>query len=79
VAAGGVQVPADGAPIVLMADRQATGGYATIAVVASADLGPVAQLLPGSSISFARATVEEAAEAARRREEYLAILEAGLR
>jgi antagonist of KipI len=58
-----------------MADRQATGGYAKIAVVVSADLGRAAQLAPGSTVSFVRATVEEAEEAAVRREEYLARLD----
>jgi antagonist of KipI len=79
VVAGGVQVPGDGAPIVLLADRQATGGYALIAVVASADLAPLAQLAPGSTLSFSRATVDEALAAARRREEFLATIEAGAR
>jgi antagonist of KipI len=75
VAAGGVQVPADGLPIVLMADRQATGGYATIAVVASVDLARLAQAAPGSTVSFARTTVEEAVAAARRREDFLSTIE----
>jgi len=77
VVAGGVQVPGDGTPIVLLADRQATGGYALIAVVASADLAPLAQLAPGSTLSFSRATVDEALAAARQREEFLATIEAG--
>jgi biotin-dependent carboxylase-like uncharacterized protein len=49
---GTVQVPADGAPIVLMADRQTTGGYPKIAQVASVDLPVLAQTAPGSTIRF---------------------------
>lgn len=49
---GTVQVPADGAPIVLMADRQTTGGYTRVACVISADLGLMAQLRPGDWVAF---------------------------
>jgi antagonist of KipI len=79
VAAGSVQVPGDGAPIVLLADRQATGGYAVIAAVVSADLATLAQLAPGSSVSFSRTTADEAVAAARQRESFLATIEASTR
>ncbi len=46
---GAVQIPPDGQPIVLMADRQTTGGYPKIGVVSSADLPLLAQCEPGSS------------------------------
>ena len=49
---GAVQVPSDGNPIVLLADRQPTGGYAKIASVISADLPTVVQRPPGSEIAF---------------------------
>ncbi|WP_455826300.1 5-oxoprolinase subunit C family protein [Pseudomonas graminis] len=49
---GTVQVPAGGQPIVLMADRQTTGGYPRIAQVASVDLPALAQLMPGDEIRF---------------------------
>ncbi|NVZ71705.1 biotin-dependent carboxyltransferase family protein [Pseudomonas costantinii] len=52
VAFGTVQVPAGGQPIVLMADRQTTGGYPRIAQVASVDLPKLAQLMPGDGIRF---------------------------
>jgi antagonist of KipI len=61
---GLVQVPPDGQPIVLMADRQTTGGYARIATVASVDVPRIAQLLPGGIVRFRRVTVDEAREAA---------------
>jgi antagonist of KipI len=52
VTAGTVQVPPDGYPIVLMADRQTTGGYPRIAQVAEADMPVLAQLRPGETVRF---------------------------
>lgn len=52
VFAGVVQVPPDGAPILLMADAQPTGGYPIIAVVIAPDLPLAAQLLPGDTLRF---------------------------
>ena len=49
---GSVQVPPDGRPIVLMADRQTTGGYPKIAEVIGADLPRLAQRRPGEVIRF---------------------------
>ncbi len=60
VAFGTVQVPPDGQPIVLMADRQTTGGYPRIAAIASVDLPRLAQAVPGEAIGFAAITLEEA-------------------
>ncbi len=54
VVAGAVQIPSGGAPIILLAEHQATGGYPVIATVISADLGLVAQRLPGERLRFAR-------------------------
>jgi len=62
VAFGTVQVPPDGNPIVLMADRQATGGYPKIADVASVDLPALAQLMPNQRVRFAPVSVEESQE-----------------
>ncbi|MFQ5992104.1 MAG: biotin-dependent carboxyltransferase family protein [Nitrospiraceae bacterium] len=58
--AGAVQVPPNQQPILLMADRQTTGGYPKIAVVISADLPLAAQLVPGDRIGFAVVDFEEA-------------------
>ena len=58
---GTVQVPPDGQPIVLMADRQSAGGYPKIGYVASADLPSMAQRLPGDDVRF-EAITQEAAE-----------------
>lgn len=60
VADGVVQVPAGGAPIVLLPSRQTVGGYPRIAVVATVDLGRLAQLAPGKAIRFEEITVAEA-------------------
>ena len=61
VVAGAIQVPRGGAPIVLLADHQTTGGYPVIATVVDADLGIVAQAAPGESLRFERVTPEDAA------------------
>ena len=45
---GSIQIPGSGRPIILMADRQTTGGYVKIATVISVDLPLIAQALPGS-------------------------------
>jgi biotin-dependent carboxylase-like uncharacterized protein len=65
VVAGAVQVPRGGAPIVLLADHQTTGGYPIIATVIAADLGKVAQALPGESLRFYRVERDDALEALR--------------
>lgn len=49
---GGVQVPPDGRPVVLLADHPTTGGYPVAAVVRAADLAAVAQLRPGDALRF---------------------------
>ena len=60
---GAIQVPADGNPIILMADRQTTGGYAKIGQVALVDLPRLAQMRPGDKICFAWTTLTEAEKA----------------
>jgi KipI family sensor histidine kinase inhibitor len=55
VAAGALQVPHGGKPILLLADHPVTGGYPVIATVLSADIGLAAQLRPGSKLRFALA------------------------
>ncbi|MGR3762583.1 5-oxoprolinase subunit C family protein [Rossellomorea sp. NS-SX7] len=60
VAFGTIQVPSDGNPIILLADRQTTGGYPRIGQIASIDLPLIAQTKPGEELSFTRITLEEA-------------------
>ena len=63
IAYGSVQIPASGTPIIMMADRQTTGGYAKIATVITADLYKIAQARPGSGIRFRAVTEKEAVAA----------------
>jgi biotin-dependent carboxylase-like uncharacterized protein len=65
VAPGSIQIPGSGEPIVLLADRQTTGGYPKIATVISADLPALGRLPAGATIGFEPVDVA-AAEAARR-------------
>lgn len=57
---GTIQVPSNGQPIILMADRQTTGGYPKIGQVISADLPRLAQLQPGNKIQFEIVSIDKA-------------------
>lgn len=63
---GGIQVPSSGELILLMADRQTTGGYPQIATVITADLPLAGQLAPGDWVEFAICTRGEAVAALNR-------------
>ncbi|HZP60155.1 MAG TPA: biotin-dependent carboxyltransferase family protein [Opitutaceae bacterium] len=78
LAAGAVQVPPDGQPIVLMADAQTLGGYPKIAHVISVDLPLLAQLRPGDTVQFGEVPMEEARRLWLAREHILALLREGL-
>lgn len=78
VAFGSVQVPPDGQPIVLLADRPTLGGYPKMAQVITADRGVVAQLRPGDRVRFMPVGLVEAHAALRRQESALAQLRAGV-
>jgi len=60
IPAGAVQVPGDGLPIVLLADRQTTGGYVKIATVSTVDLPKLAQAEMGHRVRFLQVSQEEA-------------------
>jgi antagonist of KipI len=60
VAFGTVQLPPNGEPIVLMAERQTTGGYPRVGEVATVDLPLVAQLRPGDRVRFRPVSLERA-------------------
>lgn len=75
---GAVQVPGEGLPILLLADRQTTGGYPKIATAIGPDVAALAQARPGESVRFVRVTVEEAHAAAREAAESLTRLEAAI-
>ena len=59
---GGVEVTGTGSPIVMLADRQTTGGYVKPFVVATAALGWLAQRRPGDSVRFHMCSLDEARE-----------------
>ncbi|CAO4164319.1 5-oxoprolinase subunit C family protein [Methylorubrum populi] len=77
--AGSVQVPGSGRPIVLLADRQTTGGYPKIATVISVDLRRIAQRRPGETLRFEAVDLAAATRLARARRAQLAGLSARLR
>lgn len=57
---GGIQVPGERQPIVLLVDRQTTGGYTKIATVIGVDIGAIGQTRPGHRIRFRQVTLAEA-------------------
>ena len=67
---GGVQIPADGRPIILLVE-QTVGGYAKIATVITPDLDLVAQARPGDRFRFRRIGLSEAHQAHREYHERL--------
>jgi len=60
IAYGSIQVPSQGQPIVLLSDRQTTGGYTKIATVIGADIPKFVQRKPGEKVIFEAVSVEEA-------------------
>ncbi|MGH6936519.1 MAG: biotin-dependent carboxyltransferase family protein, partial [Methylocella sp.] len=72
VALGAIQVAGDKKPLVLMADRQPTGGYPKLGHVARADIGRLAQMRPGETCRFRAVSVADARVALLRREEEIA-------
>lgn len=73
IALGAIQVPGDGQPIVLLVDRQSTGGYTKVATVGSFDIGRIGQVKPGQRVRFRAVDVPEAH---RLRREWQAVLAA---
>jgi len=71
-APGSIQVPGNGLPIILLADRQTTGGYPKIATVISADLPALGRMTPGAKVSFAAVDIETAESAGRQLAAYIA-------
>jgi biotin-dependent carboxylase-like uncharacterized protein len=68
---GAVQVPADGQPIILLADRGTAGGYAKVATVIGPDVSRLGQAMPGDTLTFKSVTVEEAHSILREQEDVL--------
>ena len=59
---GSVQVPVNGQPIILLADRGTTGGYAKLGTVITADHSKLAQMIPGNTVIFKKIGVNEAVD-----------------
>ena len=78
VACGSVQVPPDGQPIVLLAERQTIGGYPQIAHVVSVDLPKLARAWPGTQVVFREITREQAVALQRQEEQDFKWLQTGL-
>lgn len=78
VVAGSVQVPPDGTPIILLAERQTLGGYPQIAHVISADLPALGRAWPGTALRFREVTLDEARDAWDSLQQELALLRTGL-
>lgn len=72
---GTIQLPPNGQPIILMADRQTTGGYPKIAQVITADLHRLAQLRPMQILQFECVTMDQAEDAYIKHEQQLRLLE----
>ena len=79
VALGAIQIAGDQAPLVLMADRQPTGGYPKLGHVILADIGRLAQMRPGEVCRFRRASLDEARAALREMDQAIATTTARLR
>ena len=63
IAFGAIQVPSSGQPIIMLGDRQTTGGYTKIANVISADFRILAQLKQGDKVRFEKVSVKAAQDA----------------
>lgn len=60
ISLGSIQVPTNGKPIIMLSDRQSTGGYAKIGTVISVDLSKIAQSQPGMKIRFIQVSLDTA-------------------
>lgn len=75
---GTIQVPSNGQPIILMVDRQTTGGYPKIGQVISVDLPCLAQMQPNSNIQFKKVSLEQAEVELIKQEQLLRKLAMGI-
>lgn len=75
---GTIQVPSQGNPIILMADRQTTGGYSVIGEVSTVDLPLIAQAKPGDTLSFSEITHKDSQLLYLKREQNLHSIKQGI-
>ncbi len=78
VACGNIQVPPDGQPIILLAERQTLGGYPQIGHVISADLPLLARAWPGTKVTFREVSWQEAQQLKQKAEIHMKRLAAGI-
>lgn len=78
LAEGTVQITSDGQPVVLLAERQTTGGYLRIATIIRADLDAAGQVRPGQMVRFLPVTEEQARAAWQLRRRRMEAIEAAL-
>ena len=76
---GTIQIPNNGEPIIMLADRQTTGGYSRMANVIQADHCKLAQLRPGDSINFKEISIKEATKLFEKQESLLTNLTSKLK
>ncbi|MGL6104870.1 biotin-dependent carboxyltransferase family protein [Romboutsia sp.] len=57
---GSIQVPSHGKPIIMLSDRQTTGGYTKIGTVVSVDIHKLAQGKVGDRIQFEQIDIDKA-------------------
>ena len=74
ITVGTIQVPASGQPIILLADRQTSGGYTRIGTVITTDIPRLVQQMPGEKICFDQISVEDAQQLYRRQEKNMKLL-----
>lgn len=69
ISLGAIQIPSNGKPIIMLADRQTTGGYTKIATVISSDIPTLVQKRTGDIIHFGEITIEQAGEILKKQSE----------
>jgi 5-oxoprolinase (ATP-hydrolysing) subunit C len=79
IALGAIQIAGDKKPLVLLADRQPTGGYPKLGHVARADISKLAQMRPGETCRFRAVSVAAARAALLRREDEITTTQQHLR
>ncbi|NQT05554.1 MAG: biotin-dependent carboxyltransferase [Dehalococcoidia bacterium] len=75
---GAIQVPGDGLPIILLVDRQTTGGYTKIATTVSVDIPRIAQAKPGDKINFQQVDEEQAVTLLKKYEQQMETIKSRL-
>jgi len=78
VSFGSIQVPPDGQPILLAADRQTAGGYPKIGQVSTIDFTRIAQAKPGDRLTFKEISLEASQKRLMQQENNLRLLKAGI-